>query len=136
MGPIPLTAAPAPIRHPGRPLMPAITIDLSTGTNTGGHAAGDTLSGIENLLGSGYSDVLTGDAGPNRLDGGAGNDRLTGGAGADTLVGGHGLDTASYAAAAAAVTVNLDTGAASGGDAQGDTLDSIEHLTGSAMTTP
>ena len=57
---------------------------------------------------------------------------LTGGAGADTLMGGHGLDTASYAASAAAVTVNLETGAASGGDAQGDTLDSIEYLTGSA----
>ena len=110
----------------------AITVDLSTGTNTGGHAAGDTLTSIENLLGSRYSDVLTGDAGANRLDGGAGNDRLEGRAGADTLVGGTGLDTASYAASAAAVTVNLETGAASGGDAEGDSLDSIEHLTGSA----
>ena len=110
----------------------AITVDLSVGTNTGGHAAGDTLTSIENLLGSRYSDVLTGDAGANRLVGGTGNDRLTGGAGADTLMGGHGLDTASYAAAAAAVTVNLETGAASGGDAQGDTLDSVEHLSGSA----
>ena len=110
----------------------AITVDLSTGTNTGGHAAGDTITSIENLLGSRYSDVLTGDAGANRLDGGAGNDHLTGGAGADTLVGGTGIDTASYAASAAAVTVNLETGAASGGDAQGDTLDSVEYLTGSA----
>ena len=110
----------------------AITVDLSTGTNTGGHAAGDTLTSIENLLGSRYSDVLTGDAGANRLDGGAGNDRLTGGAGADTLVGGTGLDTASYAASAAAVSVSLLDGTATGGDAQGDTLDSVEGLTGSA----
>ena len=110
----------------------AITVDLSTGTNTGGHAAGDTLTSIENLLGSRYSDVLTGDAGANRLVGGAGNDRLTGGAGADTLMGGTGLDTASYAASAGAVTVNLETGAVSGGDAEGDTLDSVEYLTGSA----
>ena len=110
----------------------AITVDLSTGTNTGGHAAGDTITNIESLSGSRYSDVLTGDAGANRLDGGAGNDRLTGGAGADTLVGGTGLDTASYAASATAVTVNLETGAASGGDAQGDSLESIEYLTGSA----
>ena len=110
----------------------AITIDLSTGANSGGHAEGDTLSGIEHLLGSRYADVLTGDAGPNRLDGGGGNDRLEGRAGADTLAGGTGVDTASYAASAAAVTVNLETGAASGGDAEGDTLDSIEHLTGSA----
>ena len=110
----------------------AITIDLSAGTNTGGHATGDTLTGIENLLGSRYADALTGDAGANRLDGGAGNDRLTGGAGADTLVGGTGLDTASYAASAAAVTVSLLDGTASGGDAMSDTLDSIEGLTGSA----
>ena len=110
----------------------AVSVDLSTGTNTGGHAAGDTLTNIESLSGSRYSDVLTGDAGANRLDGGAGNDRLEGRAGADTLVGGHGLDTASYAASAAAVTVNLETGAATGGDAVGDTLESIEHLTGSA----
>ena len=110
----------------------AVTIDLIKGTNTGGHAAGDTLTGIENLSGSRYADVLTGDAGPNRLDGGAGNDRLEGKAGADTLVGGHGLDTASYAASTGAVTVNLETGTASGGDAEGDTLDSIEHLSGSA----
>ena len=110
----------------------AITVDLSTGTKSGGHAAGDTITNIESLLGSRYSDVLTGDAGANRLTGGPGNDRLTGRAGADTLVGGTGLDTASYAASAAAVTVNLETGAATGGDAQGDTLDSIENLTGSA----
>ena len=109
-----------------------ITVDLSAGANTGGHAEGDTLAAMENLLGSRYADVLTGDAGPNRLDGGAGNDLLEGKAGADTLVGGHGLDTASYAASAAAVTVNLLDGTATGGDAAGDTLDSIEHLTGSA----
>ena len=111
----------------------AITIDLSAGANTGGHAEGDTLAAMENLLGSRYADALTGDAGPNRLDGGAGNDRLTGKAGADTLVGGHGLDTPSYAASAAAITINLSDGTATGGDAEGDTLDSIEHLTGSAF---
>ena len=110
----------------------AITVDLSVGTNTDGHAAGDTLTSIENLSGSRYADALTGDAGANRLDGGAGNDRLEGRAGADTLVGGHGLDTASYAASAAAVSVSLLDGTATGGDAQGDTLDSVEGLTGSA----
>ena len=110
----------------------AVTIDLSAGANTGGHAEGDTLTGIEYLLGSRYADVLTGDAGANRLDGGAGNDRLEGRAGADTLVGGSGLDTASYAASAAAVTVNLLDGTATGGDAEGDTLESVEGLTGSA----
>ena len=109
----------------------AVTIDLSAGANTGGHAEGDSLTNMEHLLGSRYSDMLTGDAGANRLEGGPGNDRLEGRAGADTLVGGSGLDTASYAGSAAAVTVNLLDGSASGGDATGDSLDSIEHLTGS-----
>ena len=111
----------------------AITVDLSTGTNTGGHAAGDTITNIESLSGSRYNDVLTGDAGANRLDGGAGHDRLTGGAGADVLVGGPGNDAAYYASSAAAVTVNLLDGTGTGGDAEGDTLDSIEYLSGSAF---
>ena len=110
----------------------AVTVNLLTGTATGGHAAGDTVADIENLLGSRYNDVLNGDAGANRLDGGPGNDRLTGGAGADVLVGGPGADAAWYAASAGAVTVNLDTNTATGGDAQGDTFDSIENLSGSA----
>ena len=110
----------------------AVTVDLLNGTATGGHAAGDTLTSIESLSGSRYSDALTGDAGVNRLAGGAGNDRLEGRAGADTLVGGTGLDTASYAASAVAVMVNLSDSTATGGDAQGDTFDSIENLTGSA----
>ncbi|QDO96735.1 hypothetical protein FNB15_05335 [Ferrovibrio terrae] len=93
----------------------------------------DTLSGIENLIGGDFADTLTGDANANSLDGGAGNDVLAGGAGADTLAGGNGTDTASYAASAAAVTVNLTTGAASGGDAAGDALTSIENLIGSAF---
>ena len=108
-----------------------VTIDLSAGANTGGHAEGDSLTSMEHLLGSRYSDMLTGDAGVNRLDGGPGNDQLEGRAGADTLIGGPGLDTASYAGSAAAVTVNLLDGSATGGDAAGDTLESIEHLTGS-----
>ena len=110
----------------------AVRIDLAGATATGGHATGDTLTNIENLTGSRYGDLLTGDAGPNRLDGGAGNDRLTGNAGADTLIGGPGADTAVYADSAAAVTINLLEGTVTGGDADGDILSSIERLTGSA----
>ena len=111
----------------------AVTVNLLNGTNTGGHAAGDTFAGIENVSGSRYNDTLTGDAKANRLDGGSGHDRLTGGAGADVLVGGPGNDAAYYASSAAAVTVNLLDGTGTGGDAEGDTLDSIENLSGSAF---
>src|SRR5690606_15820373 len=67
-----------------------------------GEAAGDTYSGIENLYGSQFADVLCGDGQSNRLTGWAGNDQLFafggavplyGGDGNDYLVGGNGADT-------------------------------------------
>jgi len=109
----------------------AVNVNLQTGTHSGGHAAGDTLDSIENLTGSDHGDTLNGDAGDNVLDGADGDDVLLGGGGADSLVGGDGNDTASYAGSDAAVNVNLQTGIHSGGHAAGDTLDSIENLTGS-----
>ncbi|KPF62971.1 hypothetical protein IP88_14135 [alpha proteobacterium AAP81b] len=52
----------------------------------------DTYFDIEDLVGSAFSDRLTGDAGANILAGGAGNDSLTGNGGNDALVGGSGDD--------------------------------------------
>ena len=60
-----------------------------------------------------------------------GDDTLIGGAGADALYGGTGTNTASYAAAGAAVSVNLTTNVNTGGDAQGDRLTSIQVVVGS-----
>ena len=67
----------------------------------GGTAQGDTLTGIENVQGSMYADMITGNsvaAGTegvqsNDLFGWLGNDELTGGAGADKLRGHMGDDT-------------------------------------------
>ena len=108
----------------------AVTASLATGTAIGGSGS-DTLSGIENLIGSDHNDVLTGDGNANTLTGGAGNDTLDGGAGDDTLDGGLGGDTASYATAGAAVTVDLGAGTATGGGGS-DTLTSIGSVIGSA----
>jgi len=137
-----------------------VSVDLATNTASGGDAAGDTFSFIQNVTGSAYNDTLTGDASANHLDGGVGNDNLTGlggndvltggagndhiwggdgndtlvgGAGADTLSGGAGINTADYSASLSAVTVNLVLGTGSGGDAQGDHLSSIQNVTGSAF---
>jgi Ca2+-binding RTX toxin-like protein len=52
----------------------------------------ETLKGIENLVGSLYGDILTGDGNANALDGRAGPDTLSGQGGADTLLGGEDAD--------------------------------------------
>ncbi len=83
-------------------------------------------------MGTKSSDILTGDAGDNRLDDLDGNDRLSGlggadllvgGAGADVLAGGDGNDLASYYTVLAGVTIHLANHTAAGGEAQGDTVD-------------
>ncbi len=70
-----------------------VTVSLATGTGTGGDAQGDTLTGFENLNGSGFDDILTGDANANSLKGNNGDDILYGGDGDDTLQGQNNNDT-------------------------------------------
>jgi Ca2+-binding RTX toxin-like protein len=84
------------------------------------------------LVGDGGSDTLRGGAGADRLEGGLGNDVLGGDAGDDRVDGGDGVDTASYAGAAAGVTVDLrDTDGQDTGGAGVDKLISIENIIGS-----
>lgn len=71
----------------------AVILNLTTGTASGGWAAGDTLSGAEYVIGSAYNDSVTGDANTNSLLGGLGNDTLRGEAGRDTIDGGDGNDS-------------------------------------------
>ena len=100
-----------------------------------GNAGNDVLiggAGNDVLIGNAGSDRLWGGGGNDRLWGGGGNDRLVGGAGADRVAGGAGRDTADYAASGAGVALNLATGAASGGDAEGDRVSGIEDVAGSA----
>ncbi len=65
----------------------AISVDLTASLAAGGDAQGDTLNGVRNLYGSGFDDVLTGDAYPNLIEGGWGNDTIDGGAGNDVIYG-------------------------------------------------
>ncbi|MFE0754884.1 calcium-binding protein [Inquilinus sp. NPDC058860] len=97
--------------------------------------------------GDGNDRIVTG-TGSNTLDGGGGNDVLDadpgtfnenavnvlrGGAGADRIIGSFAEhDTATYSEGTVGVSVSLTTGAGSGGNAQGDVLSGIEHLTGSS----
>ena len=117
-----------------------VTVDLGAGTGLGGDAQGDTLVSIEDVQGSDFDDTLIGDTaandlygrdGADTLLGGAGNDYLKGDAGADHLDGGAGYDEAGYWSSSSGVTVDLVAGTGLGGDAQGDTLVSIEDVQGS-----
>lgn len=109
----------------------AVGIDLLNNVFAGA-AAGDTMTNIENLKGTAFNDQLFGDSEDNTL---------TGGGGADALVGQSGFDTADYSASSAGVTINLNTtvadplavGTGLGGDAEGDTLQLIERIIGSAF---
>jgi Ca2+-binding RTX toxin-like protein len=69
----------------------SVSVSMS-GWASGGEAAGDTLVSIENINGSEFADVISGDGNANRLDGRGGDDILAGFGGADVLVGGTGND--------------------------------------------
>jgi Ca2+-binding RTX toxin-like protein len=118
-------------------------VDLQIGIGLGGFGVlNDTFISIEGLTGSTTADRLLGNDADNIFYGAEGRDILSGRNGADILSGGYagdqldggsGSDIASYYTSISAVAVNLTTGTASGGDAQGDTLTSIEGLSGSNL---
>lgn len=92
-----------------------------------GRGGNDTVYGYW-----GWDDIYGG-SGNDALFGDAGDDYLSGASGADRLFGGGGFDLAIYDHSATGVTVNLTTGAASGGEAESDVLISIEDLAGSEV---
>ncbi|MFK7753875.1 MAG: Ig-like domain-containing protein [Sedimentitalea sp.] len=96
-----------------------VHVDPNKAASNQGEAAGDTYKSIENVIGSGFDDVLRatngdniltgrqgddvlqgrqgddvliGSGGHDTLNGGGGNDRLVGGNGRDTYIGGAGAD--------------------------------------------
>ncbi len=135
-----------------------VRVQLGDGTESnpsGGHASGDTISGFENATGSAHGDDLTahnegstlkGLDGDDELNGGAGNDTLEGGAGADELDGGiqdrtadteanEQENTLSYAGSSAGVRINLDALTFSGGDAEGDEIETYDYIDDMGTTT-
>jgi VCBS repeat-containing protein len=120
----------------------AVTVNLATRSGSGGDAEGDRFLGRLDyqVFGSNFNDTLIasdssvtffGQLGNDTLRGGDGSDFLNGGPGADILDGGAGLDSADYYGSTSGVRVNLRLGTATGGDAAGDTLISIEGVRGS-----
>lgn len=92
----------------------------------------DTGTGNDSLFGSTGNDSLIGGAGNDTIAANAGDDTVRGGIGNDSLDGGTGNDLLDYSDSATAVSVNLASGATSGG-ALGDTISGFENLLGSAL---
>lgn len=99
-------------------------------------AGNDTLSGgvgIDQLIGRTGNDDLSGGDGADVLKGGEGDDILNGGAGHDLLIGGAGNDTVSFLydySNRTKTVVDLADATLNSGLALGDTLSSIENVTG------
>ena len=94
-----------------------------------GQGGTDTLIGIDGLIGTGFDDSLTGNAGANLLAGGAGNDSVDGGSGFDLI---------SFSDADAGIDFTLvqsaaDTVAIIGGGLGTDTYRNIEGVIGSGF---
>jgi Ca2+-binding RTX toxin-like protein len=113
-----------------------VTADLVSGTATG--EGTDILVSIEDLAGSGYDDVLSGDAVANELTGRAGNDVLQGregddfligGTGDDTYDGGDGADALDFGRSRTAITADLGVGTITGEGS--DTVTGVENVFGS-----
>jgi Ca2+-binding RTX toxin-like protein len=114
----------------------AVRVDLgATGAQATGGGGTDTLTWIEDVVGSTFADTLIGNAGDNALHGGAGDDQLIGLGGNDTFDGGAGIDTVSFAANVNSITtVDLAlTGPQSVGGFEGlDTFVNIENVVASS----
>lgn len=103
-----------------------VEVDLAQGTGYGGHAAGDTLINVENVIGSDYDDMFRGSEADNTFDGGAGDDTFWLDAGADVYNGGADHDT--LIAAGDDMIIDLALGRGFGGYAEGDQYSGIEGV--------
>ena len=116
-----------------------IAEDVTIGSNIHGEDGDDLLvggAGRDTLYGDDGNDHLIGGAGDDKLSGDDGDDTIEGGLGADKIDGGDGVDQASYEHSKSGVTFKPSAAdnavfLGTGGDAQGDTLTSIEYLIGS-----
>ncbi len=91
------------------------------------------FANIENITGTSFQDFIAGNDADNLIIGNGGSDVFRGSAGMDTLIGAVDStigDAVNYADSDAAVSVNLSTGTASGGFAEGDVLVNIRRIGG------
>jgi Ca2+-binding RTX toxin-like protein len=119
-----------------------VVADMLSPQGGQGDGFGDSFVDVEDLAGSQFGDILSGDGqgnvilglgGGDYLFGRGGDDSFEGGLGGDYLDGGDGVDTASYGNAVGGVRVSLLIPTVNTGEAAGDTFHSIENLIGSGF---
>lgn len=93
-----------------------VTVDLAAGKALDGFGGTDQLANFENVTGSIFDDVITGNAAANLLEALAGSDRLDGMTGNDRLVGGAGEDTFAFTTVLGAGNVDTIVDLVSGTD--------------------
>lgn len=107
-----------------------VDIDLGTGISDIGGTT-QTVTDIEDVIGSSMNDTIVGNASDNTLLGGDGNDTISGGGGVDSLNGGNDTDTLTYSNAGSGATIDLETGTTSDdGDGDNDTFEQFEAVSG------
>ena len=105
--------------------------DIITGTDANNEIRG--MIGNDHVFALAGADTIRGRQGADVIDGGNGNDTLNGGTGDDQVDGGAGKDFLNYTGAPAAVTVDLSTGASSGGDGA-DAFVNVETVTATTFS--
>ncbi len=90
--------------------------DVSAHTAINSFGDTDTITGIGQIAGTDFDDIIVGDGGDNLIDGRDGNDTLIGGGGNDTLYGGAGDDTFVYRSGDGADTITDFTAGAATDD--------------------
>jgi Ca2+-binding RTX toxin-like protein len=110
-------------------------VNLTAGTASSAQTGTDTLSGIENIIGSTGNNAMTDGAGSNQLDGRAGNDTfvMTDDNARDNIIGGAGTDTINYSGLTTNlnVTLNLNNQVVVGGSGTNtDVIAGIENFIG------
>ncbi|MEP4051071.1 MAG: CHRD domain-containing protein [Litorimonas sp.] len=85
----------------------AVNVNLGAGTASYG-MVNETLTSIENVIGTNFDDTIRGDGGVNVIEAGAGDDTITWTGGEDTYDGGEGFDTVDYTTSSVPVVVDLN----------------------------
>ncbi|MGR3467038.1 MAG: calcium-binding protein [Shimia sp.] len=116
-------------------------VSVGINSGSGGEALDDSYTSIEGFIGTEFGDQIDlfttqevyvfGGRGHDYIYGGFSDDTLEGGIGQDEILGDAGFDIVTFTTAGAAVTANLTTGVGTRGNANGDTYNSIEGLSGS-----